>query len=118
MQQSLAIAPPPQTDPSLPLLDPDVLDALTHVVDPEVGIGIVDLGLVYRATRSPEGVEVDMTLTTQACPMGEMLLYEARAALRKQFPGAADIAVRLVHAPAWTPDLITERGRALLGHRG
>jgi metal-sulfur cluster biosynthetic enzyme len=113
MQPMPATAAIPDPDPAL--LDPDVLDALADVVDPEVGIGVVELGLVYRASRAPAGIEVDMTLTTQACPLGEMIVEEARVALKQRFPAAA-IAVRLVYTPAWTPERISARGRALLGY--
>jgi metal-sulfur cluster biosynthetic enzyme len=100
-----------------PALDPDVLAALAGVTDPEIGIGIVDLGLVYRARRDATGVDVEMALTTQACPLGDLIVEEARAALAARFP-ATPARVRLVQVPAWTPDRITPRGRALLGHSG
>jgi metal-sulfur cluster biosynthetic enzyme len=113
MQQQTQ-APAAATDPAS--LDPDVLGALVDVVDPEVGIGIVELGLVYRATRDADGIAVDMTLTTQACPLGEMIADEARLALKRRFPDAASITVQLVHTPAWTPDRISDRARSLLGY--
>jgi Iron-sulfur cluster assembly protein len=68
-------------------LHPDVLEVLRAVVDPEVGINIVDLGLVYRAERTVDAIDVAMTMTTRACPLGEMMLEEARAALAPAFPG-------------------------------
>lgn len=113
MQQQTQ-APAATTDATA--LDPDVLGALVDVVDPEVGIGIVELGLVYRATRGVDGIAVDMTLTTQACPLGEMIADEARTALKRRFPDAASITVQLVHTPAWTPDRISDRARSLLGY--
>jgi metal-sulfur cluster biosynthetic enzyme len=64
-------------------LDPDVLDCLLEVMDPEVGLSIVDLGLVYQATRGNDGIAVALTLTTRACPLGEMIVEDART------PGAA-----------------------------
>jgi metal-sulfur cluster biosynthetic enzyme len=96
-------------------LDPDVTDCLHAVMDPEVGLSVVDLGLVYHATRSAEGVNVAITLTTQACPLGEMIVEEARERLAARFPEAPSIAVDLVWTPPWSPDLITDRGRELLG---
>ncbi|MBI5321188.1 metal-sulfur cluster assembly factor [Bradyrhizobium sp.] len=94
-------------------LDPDVLDVLRGIVDPEIGINIVDLGLVYRAERADDVIDVDMTMTTRACPLGEMILEEARAALSQRFPGVRN-AVRLVWDPAWTPDMMTLQGRESL----
>jgi len=94
-------------------LDPDVLDVLRGIVDPEVGVNIVDLGLVYRAERSADTIDVAMTMTTRACPLGEMMLEEARAALSQRFPGLP-IAVGLVWDPPWTPDMMTAQGRESL----
>jgi metal-sulfur cluster biosynthetic enzyme len=97
-------------------LEPDLLECLLEVMDPEIGLSIVDLGLVYRAARTPDAIEVDLTLTTRACPLGEMIAAEARERLAQRFQDPPRIDVRLVWAPAWSPDLITDRGRARLGH--
>jgi metal-sulfur cluster biosynthetic enzyme len=105
------LSPPPPA-----ALDPEVLDCLTAVVDPEIGLSVVDLGLVYRASRSLAGIAVDLTLTAQACPLGDMIVEDARAALRRRFADAPAINVALVWEPAWSPDRITDRGLTLLGH--
>jgi metal-sulfur cluster biosynthetic enzyme len=94
-------------------LDPDVLDALRGVVDPEIGINIVDLGLVYRADRADDVIDVDITMTTRACPLGEMMLEEVRVTLSQCFPGARNV-VGLVWDPPWTPDMMTPLGRESL----
>jgi metal-sulfur cluster biosynthetic enzyme len=96
-------------------LAPDVLDCLQEVMDPEVGLSVVDLGLVYRAERGDDGIDVALTLTTRACPLGEMILEDARERLVRRFQGVTRIAVALVWSPLWTPDLITPQGRELLG---
>jgi metal-sulfur cluster biosynthetic enzyme len=93
--------------------DADVMDVLRGIVDPEVGVNIVDLGLVYRAERGAGAVDVAMTMTTRACPLGEMMLEEARAALSQRFPDL-QIAVDLVWDPPWTPDMMTAQGRDAL----
>jgi metal-sulfur cluster biosynthetic enzyme len=93
---------------------PEILEVLSGIVDPEIGVNIVDLGLVYRAERGPDAIVVAMTTTTQACPLGEMILEEARAALARRFPDVAHISTRLVWEPLWTPDMITARGREQL----
>lgn len=100
--------------PTTPL-DDDVLDCLKDVIDPEIGVNVVDLGLVYRADRAARTVSVALTLTTRACPLGDMLVDDARDALARRFADAA-IDVALVFDPPWTPDRITDHGRALLGH--
>lgn len=97
-------------------LDPDVLEALRTVIDPEVGLSIVDLGLVYRAARATDAIVVAITLTTRACPLGRMIVGEAELRLRQRFPDAGMVDVKLVWEPPWKPDRITEQGRALLGH--
>lgn len=96
-------------------LDPDVLDCLSSVTDPEVGLSIVDLGLIYRARNGPQGPDVAMTLTSRACPLGEFIADNVRAQLACRFPAAPDIAVALVWDPAWTPDRISGQSRGRLG---
>jgi metal-sulfur cluster biosynthetic enzyme len=98
-------------------LDPDVTDCLLDVIDPEVGLSVVDLGLVYHASRQDHGIDVAMTLITQAYPLGEMIVEDARERLAARFPDASRIAVDLVWYPPWTPELITDYGRSLLAHQ-
>src|SRR5262249_42546125 len=85
------------------------------VIDPELGINIVDLGLVYRAERIGEVVAVRMTMTTPACPLGEMLLDEVRGALHEKFPQAAQVSVELVWDPPWSAELMSPAARRRLG---
>jgi len=96
-------------------LDPAVLDCLRQVMDPEVGLSVVDLGLVYQAEHGDQGITVALTLTTRACPLGEMIVEEARALLEQRFPDAPRIAVGLVWSPPWSPDRITSAGLERLG---
>ncbi len=95
--------------------DHDILLALKDVLDPELGVNIVDLGLVYRAERTREGIVVEMTMTTPTCPIGEMMTEQAELALRQRFPDAASIHVHLMWDPPWSPELMTEEGRRMLG---
>ena len=99
-----------------PTLDPDILACLLEVMDPEVGLSVVDLGLVYRAVRGDTGIDVALTLTTRACPLGEMLVDDAREHLSRRFQDTG-VVVSLVWDPPWNPDRITDRGLELLGHR-
>lgn len=102
-----------------PLLTEEaVRDALRAVDDPEVGMNIVDLGLVYHIDLVPPGVEVTMTMTTPACPMGGMILDEAREALRALLPEGAEADVRLVWEPPWTPDMMSARAKETFGWNG
>lgn len=95
--------------------DEQVLQALHAVHDPEIGINIVDLGLVYHASRTPEAISVAITTTSPACPLGEMLTSEAYETLKAKFPSQRSIRVQLVLDPPWSPDRITEAGRRQLG---
>ncbi len=96
-------------------LDPDILDCLQDVMDPEIGLSVVDLGLVYKACQTPGAIEVALTLTTRACPLGEMIVEDARERLARRFQDTSSVDVRLVWEPVWHPDLITDRGLQLLG---
>ncbi|HEY0852486.1 MAG TPA: metal-sulfur cluster assembly factor [Bradyrhizobium sp.] len=94
-------------------LDTDLLDVLRGIIDPEIGINIVDLGLVYRAERTDEAIDVAITMTTRACPLGEMMLEEARAALSRHFPTLL-VTTSLVWEPPWTPAMMSAAGRESL----
>jgi metal-sulfur cluster biosynthetic enzyme len=95
--------------------NPDVLEALKGVNDPELGVNIVDLGLVYRAEHGPEGIEVALTLSTPSCPLGEMIIEEVREALENRFAHLPSIQVDLVWDPPWTPDRMSDAARRILG---
>lgn len=97
-------------------VDQDVLDCLVDVLDPELGLNVVDLGLVYHASRTSGAVQVAMTLTARACPLGGLIVEEAREHLQRRFRDVPSIDVSLVWDPPWSPDFITDRGRELLGH--
>ena len=97
----------------------DLLEALRDVVDPELGINVVDLGLVYdaRAEETGDGVviTIDMTLTSAACPLTDVIEDQAHAALTSgPKPLAADIKINWVWMPPWGPDKITDEGREQL----
>lgn len=103
-------------DYDMPSIDPEsARDALLHVIDPEVGINIVDLGLVYRIEVTDGQIEVDMTMTTAACPLGPQLREEAESAIRRHLPKAESIVIRLVWDPPWTPERMSPRARTELG---
>ncbi len=92
-------------------MDPDIRTALKAVLDPELGINIVDLGLVYHADRRNNVIDIALTMTTPACPLGEMMSEEVKMVLRDRFPDAADVRVDIVWDPPWSPELM-KRGLA------
>ena len=96
-------------------MDDDILSALKTVIDPELGINIVDLGLVYHAARNANKIDIALTMTTPACPLGEMMSEEIKLVLRNRFPDLTDVQVELVWDPPWSPELMSEESRRQLG---
>ncbi|MDP1653358.1 MAG: metal-sulfur cluster assembly factor [Rhodocyclaceae bacterium] len=92
-----------------------VRGALRSVIDPEAGMNIVDLGLVYAIALTDSGVQVSMTMTTPACPVGPMLVDEAKAAIRTAMPDAGEVTVELVWEPAWHAGLMSEHAKKHFG---
>jgi metal-sulfur cluster biosynthetic enzyme len=95
--------------------DEIVWEALRSVDDPEVGMNIVDLGLVYGVQVEGSDVGVRLTMTSPACPLGEVICESAERAIRAAAPGAASVDVALVWEPPWTPDRMSEAARAKFG---
>lgn len=87
--------------------------ALTEVMDPEVPVSLVDLGLIYEVRRTGERVEVDLSFTATACPAMGFIQEDIRERLLRE-PGVAEVTTRIVWEPAWTPERITDRGREQL----
>jgi metal-sulfur cluster biosynthetic enzyme len=104
---------------TIPLPDDDaVREALRQVEDPEAGMNIVDLGLVYAVEAGAGVVKVDLTMTTAACPMADMIVDGARNAINAIVPAGTTIDVRLVWDPPWTPDKMTGIAREHFGWPG
>src|SRR5450631_3439747 len=90
----------------------DLTEAMRDVVDPELGINVVDLGLVYGISVDQNDVAVlDMTLTSAACPLTDVIEDQTRSALADL---ASDIRINWVWMPPWGPDKITDEGREQL----
>jgi metal-sulfur cluster biosynthetic enzyme len=93
-----------------------VRDALRHVVDPELGINIVDLGLVYDVDVSDQGVvHIEYTLTTMGCPIGPLIEQQMQSFLEK-VPGVTSVEAEMVLRPPWSPEMMTEEAKAALGY--
>jgi metal-sulfur cluster biosynthetic enzyme len=92
-----------------------VMELLKDVEDPEMGINIVDLGLVYDVNISESNdVEVIMTLTSMGCPLGPVIMNDVKQAVGRVI-GAGDVTVRIVWSPPWSPDRMSEDARDELG---
>lgn len=90
----------------------EVIEALKDVIDPELGINIVDLGLVYGvAIHEDNSIKLNMTLTSAACPLTDVIERQTEMVLG---PYSTDVTVNWVWLPPWGPDCITDDGRAQL----
>jgi metal-sulfur cluster biosynthetic enzyme len=91
-----------------------LISALQTVKDPELNVNVIDLGLVYSIQTHEDHVEVEMTLTSPACPAGPEILRNAVSALER-VEGVAKADVRLVMSPPWSPDRMSDAARDELG---
>jgi metal-sulfur cluster biosynthetic enzyme len=95
---------------------PDQIRSLLRVVvDPEVGVNIVDLGLIYGVEVTPETVKIDLTMTSPACPMSDLIIDDAEAALRPALPESCKLSIDLVWNPPWEPSMMSDKARDNLG---
>lgn len=114
---------PPETDTitgpgdhqSPPPAESDVYQALRHVIDPEVGVNVVDLGLIYGLEIDDRRVRIRMTMTTPACPLSESIKADVGEQIRQISPGVDTIDVSVVWDPPWGPDKMSPEAKRQLG---
>ena len=94
--------------------DTDIREALRQVIDPELGVNIVDLGLVYRIDVEGPRVLVEMTMTSPACPLADYLKELVDDAIRGSVPGVENVEVVLVWDPPWDSEMMSDAGRRQL----
>ena len=97
------------------MCEDDIREALKTVEDPEAGMSIVDLGLVYGIRIEAGRVHVDMTMTSPACPVAPYIVDESVAAIRAIVAEGTDVQVDLVWEPMWTPDLMSSEAQSRFG---
>ena len=97
------------------MTEDEVFGALRTVIDPELGVNIVDLGLVYDVQITGGSLDIAMTMTTPACPLGDYLLSNAEAVLRQRFPALQALKIELVFEPLWNPMMMSWSARETLG---
>jgi metal-sulfur cluster biosynthetic enzyme len=95
-------------------VDEMVREALREVIDPEIGVNIVDLGMVYEIDIEGEKATITMTLTTPMCPLSEYIDAAVKEAL-EPVPAITDVEVNLVWKPPWTPAMMSEDAKLELG---
>jgi metal-sulfur cluster biosynthetic enzyme len=93
----------------------DVFETLRAVIDPELGVNIVDLGLVYDVHFADSNLYIALTMTTPACPLSEHLLSETEAVIQQRFPTLQDLKIELVWEPLWNPMMMSWTARETLG---
>jgi len=101
-----------ENDPKVPAVA--VLEQLSRVIDPELGIDIVNLGMVYVVAVDGADVAIEMTLTTPGCPLHASIEEQVRTRVG-ELDGIGDISVDLVWDPPWTPMAMTEEAKRSLG---
>lgn len=104
----------PTESPSMPDSE-QVRQALRRVVDPEVGINIVDLGLVYGIEVGTAEIRIVLTMTSPACPMSDLVMSDAKDAVRALVDDATQISLDLVWNPPWDPSKMSDKARSTLG---
>jgi metal-sulfur cluster biosynthetic enzyme len=103
----------------MPVAEDNIREALKQVIDPELFVNVVDLGLIYeiKVDETDEGksnVAINMTMTSPACPAGPQLLGQSKDFVGR-LEGVGEVDVRLVMDPPWTPDRMTDDARDQLG---
>lgn len=93
----------------------EILDALTGVIDPEIGLNIVDVGLVYRVEPREDSVEIDFTLTSPGCPLADVIVADMKKHVTEK-TGISEVNTNLVWNPPWSMDFMSEEARLELGY--
>lgn len=86
-----------------------------NVVDPEIGLNIVDIGLIYDVEVTENQADIDMTLTSPGCPVGPQIIYDVKQTVRRHFPELDAVNVNIVWTPFWSPEMMSEWAKEELG---
>lgn len=113
--ESMTQVPIASDEPDTASASPELLKLLASVIDPETGINIVDMGLVYESNIQDGVATVLMTMTSAACPVGELLLEDVNRCLRENLPASTHISVSLTFDPPWEPAMMSESARNEFG---
>ncbi len=97
------------------MTEQEVRESLKEVLDPEVGVNIVDLGLVYKVKINPEEVYIEMTTTSPTCPLSGVITRNMDQILRKTFPDIGEMTIELVWDPPWSPEKMSDAAKNQLG---
>ncbi len=100
------------------ITESEIQDALRQVIDPDVGVNIVDLGLVERIRVAPEGVYVDLIMTTPACPQSAYISDESERMIRAAGKGEVEVSVAVLDSPFWEPSRMSDSAKKIMGWPG
>jgi metal-sulfur cluster biosynthetic enzyme len=110
-----AVLPCPFPYHGPPELQRAIVAALRQVVDPELALSIVDLGLIYGVDVDPQQARVTMTMTSAACPVTDLIMEDVADELDRVLPPGTAVEVVLVWEPVWTPERMSDSARRFLG---
>lgn len=111
-----SVVPADATSPAQVVQEAAVWDALRLVIDPEIGVNLVDLGLIYSVEIFGGEVRILMTVTTPGCPMEQSLTFGVETAVLS-VAGVTAVEVQVIHDPPWNPSMMTPEGREAAGIR-
>ena len=97
------------------MIKEQIRETLKEILDPEIGINIVDLGLVYQIELRPEELYIQITMTSPTCPLSGVITRNMDQVLRKTFPDLGEMTIELVWDPAWSPELMSDTAKKQLG---
>lgn len=97
------------------MTEEDVRNTLQNVDDPEVGVNIVDLGLVYTVDLDPDTINIQMTMTSPTCPLHAIITRNVETALRENFPQVHNVNIKMVWEPPWEPSMMSPDAKQILG---
>lgn len=92
-----------------------VVDALRRVIDPEIALSIVDVGLIYGVAIDGQRLQLRMTMTSAACPVADVILDDIDTELDRALPEGMQVAVEMVWDPPWTPERLSPKARLFMG---
>lgn len=93
----------------------EIMTLLESVIDPEAGLSIVDMGLLYEVRPSERGVYIKMTMTSAACPMGDMIVSDIKRCLRGRYLAEENIDIEITFDPPWNPAMMSASARERFG---
>lgn len=103
------------TREEITLFELEILELLKNVMDPEIEINIVDLGLIYEISYSGEKqIDIEMTFSTPSCPLGDTIVNNVKETIKKEHPDFI-VHVEIVFEPKWSTALVSDEGKAILG---